>query len=271
MIVFPNAKINLGLYIENKRSDGYHDIKTLFYPVQLCDALEIIVTASDEFEMTLSGIPIQGEIKKNLCAKAYFLLKDEFHLPDIKLHLHKAIPHGAGLGGGSADAAFTIKLLNNYFKLSLSDTEMMKFASKIGSDCAFFIQNKAVIAAGRGDKFEAVDISLNNYYIYIIKPEVYISTIEAYQNVKARNTAIDIKHIIQQPIETWKYTLINDFEDYIFKNHPVIEAIKASLYANGAIYAAMSGSGSAVFGIFEKIPILKEFENTHFCWHAKLS
>ncbi|MCX6231493.1 MAG: 4-(cytidine 5'-diphospho)-2-C-methyl-D-erythritol kinase [Bacteroidetes bacterium] len=267
MIVFPNAKINLGLYIENKRGDGYHDIKTIFYPIQLCDALEITKSEDSEFEMTISGIPIIGELDKNLCAKAYFLLKDEFQLPGIKLHLHKAIPHGAGLGGGSADAAFTIKLLNNIFNLSLTDAVMAKYASKIGSDCAFFIENKTVLASGRGDTFENIDISLNDYYIYIVKPDVNVSTVDAYHNVKARNSSIDIRSIINQPIETWKHSLINDFEESIFLNHPELSLIKNSLYANGAIYAALSGSGSALFGIFNKIPSIPfNFPNHYFCW-----
>ncbi len=270
MIVFPNCKINLGLYIENKRDDGFHNIKTVFYPIQLTDVLEIIESDTIHFSMTMSGIPINGNTESNLCVKAYELLKNDFRLPAVKIHLHKAIPHGAGLGGGSSDAAFTIKMLNNKFNLNLSNLQMQQYASKLGSDCAFFIENKAVIAKGKGERFENIEISLKGYYILIVKPNVYVSTPEAYQCVKPRNTEIDIESIIKQPIEKWKDTLINDFEESIFKKYPIIASIKEILYNNGAIYAAMSGSGAAVFGIFKEVPSILPFPESSFCFKCRI-
>ncbi len=271
MITFPNCKINLGLYIENKRTDGFHNIKTIFYPIQLTDVLEIIESDSTHFSMTMSGIPVGGDVQSNLCVKAYELLKNDFQLPAVNIHLHKAIPHGAGLGGGSSDAAFTIKMLNSKFNLNLSNEQMQQYASKLGSDCAFFIENKAVIAKEKGNIFNNIEISLSNYHILIVKPDIYISTPEAYQWIKPRNTEIDIESIIKQPVETWKDTLVNDFEESVFKKHPLIASVKEVLYKNGAIYAAMSGSGAAVFGIFKEMPPALPFPCGSFCWKCKIN
>ncbi|NVN95486.1 MAG: 4-(cytidine 5'-diphospho)-2-C-methyl-D-erythritol kinase [Bacteroidetes bacterium] len=269
MIAFPNCKINLGLYIENKRNDGFHNIKTVFYPVELKDVLEIIESDTSDFSLSMSGITVNGDLKSNLCFKAYSLLKNDFQLPAVKIHLHKAIPHGAGLGGGSSDAAFTIKMLNSKFNLHLHKEQMQYYAGKLGSDCAFFIENKAVVAEEKGDVFESIEIDLNAYHILIVKPNVFVSTPEAYQWVKARNETIDIKSIIKQPIRNWKDNLINDFEESVFKKYPIIASVKELLYENDAVYASMSGSGAAVFGIFKEAPISLPLPEDCFCWSNK--
>lgn len=265
MICFPDCKINLGLYIEQKRDDGFHNIKTVFYPVQLNDALEFIVSDKNT-EMDISGITIEGDIQSNLCMQAYNLLKEDYNLPPVKAHLHKAIPHGAGLGGGSSDAAFTIKLLNDLFSLDLSYQQMQQYASKLGSDCAFFIKNIAVIASEKGNVFKEIDLSLKGYTIIIVKPQIHVSTPDAYKWVKPRNTIIDIENIIKLPIENWKELLINDFEVSVFAKHPEIAAIKDKLYQNGAIYAAMSGSGASVFGLFKSTEKEIIFPDSYFVW-----
>lgn len=269
MIAFPNCKINLGLYIESKREDGYHNIKTVFYPVQLCDALEIIESPS-KTELNISGIPVKGDVESNLCIKAYNLIKADFELPPVKIHLHKAIPSGAGLGGGSSDAAFTIRLLNDLFLLKLTDSQMQAYASELGSDCAFFIKNSTAIASEKGNFFENLSISLNSYSIIIVKPQIHISTPDAYRWVYPRNSIIDIENIIKQPIAGWKQNLVNDFEDSVFEKHPEIQKVKEYLYENGAVYSAMSGSGAAVFGLFKnEIPNLN-FPKNYFIWKGEL-
>jgi len=266
MILFPHCKINLGLSIENKRPDGFHNIKTILYPIDLMDVLEINTSDESQISMTMSGIPIQGNIQSNLCVRAYELINKDFHLPAVNIHLHKAIPHGAGLGGGSSDAAFTIKMLNSKFNLGLSNEQMKLYASELGSDCAFFIENKAVVAKGKGDIFEKTDISLQNYYILIVKPDVCVNTSEAYQWIKPQNAEIDIESILKLPIESWKEWLVNDFEESVFKKYPVIRSIKELFYKSGAVYAAMSGSGAAVYGIFQEPPTLPSFSESYFRW-----
>ncbi|MFZ4399065.1 MAG: 4-(cytidine 5'-diphospho)-2-C-methyl-D-erythritol kinase [Bacteroidales bacterium] len=270
MISFPNCKINLGLFIENKRTDGFHNIKTVFFPLPLRDVLEVIESDNNSFSITLSGIPINDDKQTNLCVKAYKLLKSDFNLPPVKIQLFKAIPHGAGLGGGSSDAAFTIKILNNKFKLSLSNKQMEFYAAKLGSDCAFFIENKVVIAKGKGEIFENIEFSLDNYFIVLIKPNSSVNTKDAYQWVKPRNTEIDIKKIIKQPIENWKEILINDFEVSIFNKYPEIASIKNLLYKSGAIYSSMSGSGASVFGIFKSPPPNLSLPKNSFYWISKI-
>ena len=262
MIAFPNAKINLGLNVLEKRTDGFHNIETIFYPVGLSDVLEIIPAIDGIFSFTSTGLPIPGDIQNNLCLKAYHLLFSIFHLPPVSIHLHKVIPMGAGLGGGSSDGAFTIKLLNDLFLLGLSNDQMLNYARNLGSDCAFFILNKPVFAFDKGDQFETFDLDLTGYRIEIMTPDVYISTAEAY-SMMGRNYDIPshksggvvsvnspIKEIIRKPIEEWKYLLINDFELAVFNHFPEIEKVKKKFYADGAIYASMSGSGAAVYGIF---------------------
>jgi 4-diphosphocytidyl-2-C-methyl-D-erythritol kinase len=263
MISFPNAKINLGLNIVSKRPDGYHNIETVFYPVKLRDVLEIVPVpprrdainrvstpcAVPTFIQT--GIPITGDPQKNLVLKAYQLLKAQYEIPEIDIYLQKNIPFGAGLGGGSADAAFMLKLLNDFAELHLPVEQLEELAARIGADCPFFIQNKPVFAEGTGTVFSPVNLSLFGYYLYLVKPDVPVSTQEAYAGVKPQSPKESIRDIICDPVRTWKDRLVNDFETSIFARYPEIGAIKQKMYDRGAVYASMSGSGSSVFGIFE--------------------
>ena len=252
MITFPNCKINLGLNILRKREDGFHDLETAFFPVPLTDALEIIITEKKEIEFAVTGLPA-GVNDNNLCIKAYHLLKkDSPKLPFIKMHLHKAIPLGAGLGGGSADAAFTLELLNKCFHLNLDKEKLLVYAVQLGSDCPFFIINKPCIATGRGEILELVNIDLSQYKILLINPGIHISTAWAFSNIIPSIPAISIKEIIKQPVETWKDDLKNDFETPVFNAYPEIKKIKETIYNMGAAYASLSGSGSTVVGLFKK-------------------
>lgn len=257
MITFPNAKINLGLNIIEKRPDGYHNLETIFYPINLQDALEVTRRENNDKEYTLhiSGAPLEGEPEDNLVVKAYKLLKKDYPgLLPVDIHMYKHIPAGAGLGGGSSDAACMIKLLNDKFSLGLSTERMEEYAAKLGADCAFFIRNKPVFATGIGNLFEPVELSLKGYHIILIKPDIFVSTRDAFAEIKPVRPAVSLKEIVKQPIETWKSSMKNDFEDSVFKKFPEIAAIKDELYDLGAVYAAMSGSGSSVYGIF-KAPI----------------
>jgi len=250
MVSFPNCKINLGLNIVNKRNDGYHDIETVFFPIQLKDSLEVI--ENEKLEFSTSGFSIEGEPEKNLCIKACDLLKKDFpQLPAVQMHLHKAIPMGAGLGGGSADGAFTLKLLNKKFELNLSEKQLIKYSLQLGSDCPFFILNKPCFATGRGEILEQTELGLSEYKFLIVKPPTHINTALAFSTIKPFKPVKSIKQIIQQSISTWKTELINDFEKPVFTKYPEIKNIKDKLYDAGAIYASMSGSGSAVYAIFK--------------------
>ena len=251
MLTFPNAKINIGLNITEKRPDGYHNLETIFYPIELCDALEFI-KEEEETKFNCSGLEIEGESNNNLIMKAYRLLKEEFDLPSINIHLHKTIPMGAGLGGGSADAAFMLKMLNKEFSLELSAQELEKRASKLGADCAFFIENKPTLAKGIGNIFEPTTINLAGYHIILIKPNVHVSTAEAYGGCKPQRWTTPLEEAIKRPITEWKDCIFNDFEKTVFIAHPELAEIKEMLYRKGAIYAAMSGSGSTIYGIFDK-------------------
>ena len=251
MVSLPNCKINFGLNIVNKRDDGYHDIETFFFPVHLKDSLEII--EKEKLEFSTSGFSIEGEPEKNLCIKAYDLLKKDFpQLPAVQMHLHKAIPMGAGLGGGSADGAFTLKLLNKKFDLSLSEKQLINYSLQLGSDCPFFILNKPCFATGRGEILEQTELDLSEYKLLNVQLPIHISTAWAFSTIKPFKPIKSIKQIIQQSISTWKTELINDFEKPVFTKYPEIKNIKDKLYDAGAIYASMSGSGSAVYGIFKK-------------------
>ena len=263
MIAFPNAKINLGLYILNKRTDGFHSIETCFYPIPLTDILELIPSASLMF--TSSGNPIPGNANSNLCIKTYEAIKKIQNIPAVHIHLHKNIPIGAGLGGGSSDAAYTAKLLNDRFCLNLSPEQLEDIVRPIGSDCSFFIQNKSILAFEKGDRFSDTDIvNLTGYWLYLIYPPIHISTKEAYEGVIPQNNRQPLKEILVKPIQEWKHLLVNDFETSIFKKHPVLEKIKESFYNHGAVYASMSGSGSSIFGLFKEKPHTIDFdlENT---------
>ncbi|TAL45924.1 MAG: 4-(cytidine 5'-diphospho)-2-C-methyl-D-erythritol kinase [Chitinophagaceae bacterium] len=270
MIVFPNCKINLGLNIIRKRSDEYHDIETVFYPLMLKDALETIESTVNSplsaVNFSISGVDINGKPEDNLCIKAYELLKKDFpQLPFLQLHLHKAIPTGAGLGGGSADGAFTLKLLNKKFSLGVSTEKLIDYALRLGSDCPFFIINKPSFATGRGEFLENIPLDLSTYKFVIINPGVHVNTGWAFEQITASVPAKSIKNIIRQPVETWKQELKNDFEEPVFAKHPEIKKIKDDLYNSGAIYSSMSGSGSTVYGIFKKdTAISLNFPTTYF-------
>ena len=264
MLNFPNAKINIGLNVLNRRDDGYHNLETIFYPVNLKDALEIVV--ADELSFESSGLEIPGMVEDNLCIKGYHLMKKDFDLPPLKIHLHKHIPIGAGLGGGSADAAFFIRLIDQNFNLGMTDEQMIGYARKLGADCAFFIKNKPVFAFEIGDEFEPVRLDLSKYQVVLVMPPVHVSTAEAYRGVKPAPVKDSLMDLIYEPIADWKKYIKNDFEASVFKNHPEIRGVKASLYEAGALYASMSGSGASVFGIFQTTPDLSalEIENEIF-------
>jgi 4-diphosphocytidyl-2-C-methyl-D-erythritol kinase len=253
MISFPNAKINLGLHITEKRSDGFHNLETVFYPVGWSDVLEFVV--SDKFQFTTSGIPISGDPDSNLVIKAYRLLKDEFGLPILKIHLHKNIPFGAGLGGGSSDAAFMLRMLNKTFELKLSEEELIGYAAKLGSDCPFFILNKPVFACGKGDIMNIINLTLNDHFLLIVKPRVEVSTAKAFQNIVPKKSEYSLIELLSLPVSDWKENVVNQFESSVFQQHPEIKSVKNTLYDLGAIYASMSGSGSCVFGIFDELPV----------------
>lgn len=253
MIVFPNAKINIGLHVVSKRPDGYHNLETVFYPVKLSDALEMAETGKTG--ITFSGIPVEGEPRDNLVIKAYELLKKDFQLPPVQFHLHKVIPTGAGLGGGSSDAAFTLKMLNSYFKLNLTIEKLNGYAVRLGADCTFFIENKPAYATGIGDRLHPAELDLSDYTIVLIKPDVSVSTIQAYKNIVPARPEFSLQELPAVPVEKWKNTVVNDFEKSIFPQFPEIKKWKETLYEWGASYASMSGSGSAVFGIFHHLPV----------------
>lgn len=261
MIVFPNAKINIGINITSRRPDGYHNIETIFYPLPIYDALEAL--HDDKLTFESSGLEIPGRIEDNLCIKGYHLIKKDHELPPLNICLHKHIPIGAGLGGGSANAAFFIKLINNLFNLDMTTANMLDYARQLGADCAFFIENKPVFAFEKGDRFEAVELDLSQYHIVLVMPQAHVSTAEAYRGVKPAPVKRSLKELITLPLEEWKNHIKNDFEESVFKNHPVIRGVKAALYYAGAIYASMSGSGASVFGIFNKKPDLSELEKTN--------
>lgn len=253
MITFPNAKINLGLNIIEKRPDGYHNLETVFYPVPVEDALEVNILneSTQKFRLHQAGLEIAGEAENNLVVKAYKLLDERFNLPPIDIHLFKHIPSGAGLGGGSSDAAYMLKLLNEKFNLELSDENLEEYAAKLGADCAFFIRNAPTYAEGIGNIFSPISLSLKGYQIVLVKPEIFVSTRDAFAQIKSHRQEIPLKEVIKQPIEEWKERMVNDFEESVFPQFPAIKEIKEKLYEAGAIYAAMTGSGSSVFGLFK--------------------
>ena len=270
MIAFPNAKINIGLRITSLRPDGFRNLESCFYPVNWCDALEIIPATKTCF--TSSGLPIPGEASSNLCLKVYELLQQDFDLQPVNIHLHKIIPIGAGMGGGSADAAFTLKLLNDLFNLKIPGPNLENYARKLGSDCAFFIQNKPVFAIEKGDIFEPLPLNFSGYKIVIIYPDLHITTAEAYQAVVPQKPAENLKKILLEPVETWPDRVQNDFEKALFLKYPVMPQLKTYLYQAGALYASMTGSGSAVFGIFspESADVLLVPNPTYSVWQGTL-
>jgi len=261
MLVFPNTKINIGLNITEKRKDGFHNLETIFYPIELSDVLEFVET-NGKTEFYSSGIKIDVSENENLVLKAYKLLQKDYNIANLKIHLHKNVPLGAGLGGGSADASYMLSSLNKYFNLGITENELINYAKKLGSDCPFFIKNKPTFAEGTGNIFSDVDLNLSSYYILLVKPNIHVSTKDAFSNIKPLKPSISLNKLIKLPIHKWKDLIINDFENSVFKLYPKIKEIKDTLYNMGAIYAQMSGSGATVFGIFENEPnILNQFED----------
>lgn len=269
MICFPNAKINLGLNIVRKRDDGFHDIETVFYPIMWQDVLEVVPSSKEGFNLKTSGIAIHSELNDNLLFKAYQLIKEYTAVPNIDVYLHKTLPMGAGLGGGSSDAAFFINVLNNEFDLKLSDSDNFSIAKTLGSDCAFFLNNKPVYAFHKGDEFKEVTIDLSAYYVAVIYPNIHSNTKEAYSLVKPYHPEFSILDVVSKPIDQWKNLLINDFEPSIFNLYPIVSDTKNWLYEQGAIYASMSGSGSAVFGLFTEKPTFTPLNNFLY-WIGKM-
>ncbi len=268
MLVFPNAKINLGLNIINKRPDGYHELETCFYPIPWNDILEAVLAPQNSF--TSTGIPIPDN-GKNIVEKAYHLLEKDFKLSPLSIHLHKIVPIGAGMGGGSADAAFALKLFNDLFSLGLKDEQLMEYAVQLGADCAFFIKNKPMLATGIGEKLEPINISLSGKTILLIYPNIHISTQEAYSQITPKPPEHSIKKILaEHPIGEWRRLLANDFEKPLFENYPILKEIKETLYNHGALYASMSGSGSTMYGIFEQNPGI-EFDSEYVTWVGQLN
>jgi 4-diphosphocytidyl-2-C-methyl-D-erythritol kinase len=252
MISFPGCKINLGLHILYKREDGYHEIESVMYPVPLHDVLEIV--PDETFQFVSTGLPIPGNVEDNLCVKAYHLLQKDHHLQPIYMHLHKNIPLGGGLGGGSSDGANVLLLLNDVFQLDLSIEQLQNYAAQLGSDCPFFILNQPQEAKGRGEQLSPISIDLSGYFLKIINIGLHISTAEAYGNSKPAIPETSIRMQLEKPIEEWKHCLENDFEKGVFSLHPVLSEIKQQLYHEGAVYASMSGSGSTMFGLFKQQP-----------------
>ena len=254
MLFFPNAKINIGLNIISKRADGYHNLESIFYPIAWCDILEIIPSKQLSFEST--GLTIPGQ--DNLCLKAFELMESHYDIASVSMHLHKNIPIGAGLGGGSSDAAFTLMALNTIFELDLEKDQLKKMAAQLGADCPFFIYNKPSLASGIGEILNPIDLNMSNYHLLVVKPDVFVSTSEAFSFIEPQTPSLSLLEEVKMPIEKW--TLKNDFEDRIFQHYPEILEIKKSLIQAGALYASMSGSGSSIYGIFLEKPQLK-FDN----------
>ena len=268
MVIFPNAKINLGLRVVSKRSDGYHDLDTVFYPIPVTDILELISnkeTHQSEFSFSSSGLEIPGGADQNLCYKAYQLLKkDHPDLPSIKVYLHKQIPMGAGLGGGSSDGAFMLTLLNEQYGLQLSKEKLKEYALQLGSDCPFFINNQPCSATGRGEIMNNIDLSLKGYHLVLVCPGIHVSTKEAFHNIVPQAASLTCEVLVKQPLSEWKSTLINDFEVPVFSSYPAIGEIKKMLYDKGAIYASMTGTGSTVYGIFDHETELGNIFPSHY-------
>ncbi|MCL1973740.1 MAG: 4-(cytidine 5'-diphospho)-2-C-methyl-D-erythritol kinase [Bacteroidetes bacterium] len=256
MIVYPHAKINLGLHILQKRSDGFHQIETLLYPVELCDILEI--KPSDQIRLFLYGLPIEGNPQENLCLKAWEMLRADFAIPPVQFHLYKRIPCGAGLGGGSSDGAFTLKLLDNYFSLGLSEEQLISYAARLGSDCPSFIFKRPSMATGKGDQIAHNHLDISPLHILICKPPLFISTARAYALASPGQHKYPLQETLSLPLSLWRDNLINDFESALFPVYPILQKYKETLYDSGALYASLSGSGSALYGLYDSEQAYKE-------------
>lgn len=272
MVQFPHAKINLGLKVIRKRPDGFHDIETIIYPIGLSDVLEIVPAKDGIFEFVSTGISIDGNHEDNLCVRACRLISQKYALPEVKIHLHKVIPFGAGLGGGSSDAAFVLKLIRRIFSIKMCNNELEEMAATLGSDCSFFINGKPALSKGRGEKLTPVPISLAGYHLLLVKPSVNISTAWAYGNVIPSGESLPEMNHISDNIESFATLLTNDFEGVVMGSFPEVRRIKEKIMEMGAIYAAMTGSGSAVYGLFRNAPNLQpdDFDGM-FVWQEVMN
>ncbi len=262
MVTFPNCKINIGLHIVGKRADGYHNLETVFYPLPIYDCLEIITLPDNNTLpiLTTSGLAVDGAATDNICIKAWKLIKKKHNvLPAVAMHLHKAIPLGAGLGGGSADGAFMLRMLNEKYNLQISEPQLLQYALELGSDCPFFTLNKPAFATGRGEVLQPVSIDLSTWYLVIINPAIHVNTGWAFGQLHVQPPALPLLQAVQQPVATWKDTIVNDFEKAVAAQYPAIAEIKNRLYGQGAVYASMTGSGSTVFALFAAPPLLPLF------------
>lgn len=265
MLILANAKINLGLFLTEKRADGYHNLQTVFYPIKIHDVVELV--DAEETSMLIKGIDIPGDASDNICLKAFQTLQQDFNLPHQQIILLKNIPVGAGLGGGSADAAFLIKLTNKKFELGLTDEQMEAYARLLGADCAFFIKNRPTYAFAKGDEFEDLSVDLSAYYLVLVKPPVHVSTAQAYSNINIKVPSTSLKDLIHLPLQDWQAHIFNDFEPSVFAKYPEIDEIKTKLYQAGAKFVLMSGSGSSVFAIFEKEVKLPDLEKENLVFY----
>lgn len=271
MIVFSNAKINIGLNIVSKRPDGYHNLETVFYPINMCDVIEFTENEdSDNLCFSSNGISLDCAASDNLVVKAYNLLKKDFDIPAQIIDLVKNIPTGAGLGGGSGDATFTLKYLNDRYSLGLDSERLKSYASRLGADCAFFVENRPVYATGIGNIMEPVELSLKGYYIVVVKPNIFISTREAFAGITPRESEVCLKELVRLPVSEWKNYIKNDFEYSIFPNHKMLQNVKCKLYDMGAEYVSMSGSGSSIYGLFKKNPeIFEQIFDNCYIWSSQ--
>lgn len=269
MLIFPFAKINLGLQVLRKRPDGYHDIRSVLFPIPLCDALEAVVdenVPAGEVRFVRTGIPVPGDASSDLCMQAVEQVRKLRDLPGLRMHLHKAVPTGAGLGGGSSDAAHMLLLLNQLLELELSPKELHAMASALGSDCAFFLQQGAQLAEGRGEILTPVNVALTGYWLMLVNPGIHVPTAEVYGNMRIGAEHVDLSQLMAMPVSAWQGTVVNDMEEYVFGQYPSIREIKRRLQNMGTIYAAMSGSGSSVFGIFAEKPVDPGFPKEYGTW-----
>ncbi len=255
MILFPSAKINLGLRVTAKRTDGFHNIESVFYPVPLYDVVEF--GEALKFKLTLFGKPVPGKVSENILNKTWKLLHRHFHIPPVEICLLKNIPAGSGLGGGSADASFFMKGLNDFFQLKITDKKLMALATQLGSDCPFFIQNTPAFVTGTGEVVQPCNLNLSGLYLVLVIPRLHLSTDTLFQRVVPEVSEISVQEMVNQPVRKWQHLLTNDFEKIVFRDHPVLAKTKEELISQGALYASMTGTGSTLYGLFETNPETK--------------
>lgn len=269
MLRFPPAKINLGLQVLGKRPDGFHDIRSVLVPIPLHDALEAVIDPAvppGELRFARTGLPVPGRPGDDLCMKAVEALRQACPLPGLRMHLHKAIPMGAGLGGGSSDGTHTLRLLNTLLDLGLPPGKLHRIATGLGSDCPFFLKDRPQLAEGRGERLSPIAVDLSGHWLVLVAPGIHVHTAEVYRNMHLRSGHDDLREVIAEPISKWQGRLVNDMEDHVLAKHPLIGAIKEKLLARGALYAAMTGSGSSVFGLFGEKPEELEWPAGYASW-----